>query len=644
MSDDEFEDLLSDQEGEFFDEKEEDAELDAEPESRDGKTQEELEKQRASRKEQKQKALERKLQKPHSDIILEAKKIWEELRQKRLTKPERKKLMDQMMEIVTGKALDIIYKHDASRIVQCCIKYGSPAQRDLVAEELSGHYAKLSQSKYGRFIVSKILQYCSPKYRNAVITDFHGKVRKLIRHKEASLLLDEAYSQYANAAQRNSLMEEFYGPEFAIFKTTDGPRSLQELIKSQPLKKQYILKHTRAAIDSVLEKASFNVGKTPILHRAIFDYVTVADPAACKDLIELLKDHLVHMLHTREGARIAQYCLLHAGPKDRKHIVKSFKGFVHSIAKEQYGHAVLLSCFECIDDTVLVGKAIIGELFAPPTPDHLVSELLRDQYGSRVLLFLLCGRNKRYQPSYVVAELEATDAVRAETTKKEPEARHSQLLEIASPLLIKEVALAADELLRDKAGSTVLVETCNNAVGDISPVTDAVLESLSRSASGELSTPQPADEVVNVVKKLKAERDALKKKEQGLNMNESILVARSGTFAIKLLLAKPKDAELAWKADFGKKVWAVLAPHFVKLVKHSAEHQATSSGLAFIFIALFENGDAHLQKEMKSAIKKDLASIVAKVDTGKPAADSEKKRKRDGPHQSGMDILVKLLQ
>lgn len=83
---------------------------------------------------------------------------------------------------------------------------------------MSGHYAQLSQSKYGRFIVSKILQYCSPKYRQAVISDFHGKVRKLIRHKEASVVLDEAYSQFANASQRSSLMEEFYGPEFAVFK------------------------------------------------------------------------------------------------------------------------------------------------------------------------------------------------------------------------------------------------------------------------------------------------------------------------------------------------------------------------------------------------------------------------------------------
>jgi pumilio family protein 6 len=183
------------------------------------------------------------------------------------------------------------------------------------------------------------------------------------------------------------------------------------------MKKTYILKHLKSAIDSVLEKATFNVGKTPILHRAILDYLNIAESTSCKDMLELLKDHLVHMLHTREGAQITQYAILHSSPKDRKHIVKSFKGFVHAIAKEQYGHAALITCFECIDDTVLVGKALIGELFKPPTNESKVNELLRDQYGSRVILYLLMGRNKRYQPVYLITELEGTDEIRKETTK-----------------------------------------------------------------------------------------------------------------------------------------------------------------------------------------------------------------------------------
>ncbi|KAI8899814.1 armadillo-type protein [Globomyces pollinis-pini] len=624
------------------------------------KTAEEIEKQRLARIEQKNLIMQRKLAKPNADIILQAKQIWEKLRAKQLSKNERTKLMNEMMGIVKGKALDIIYKHDASRIIQCCVKYGNSEQRDEIAKELQGHYSKLSQSKYGRFIVSKLLQYC-PKYRNAVIIDFYGKVRKLVRHKEASIVLDEAYSQYANSSQRSALMEEFYGPEFVIFKNDKGTRSLEELIKANPLKKPYILKHMRSAIDSVLEKATFNLGKTPILHRAIFDYVTLADESVSKDMIEYLKDHLVHMLHTREGAQITQYCILHATPKDRKAILKSLKGFVHSIAKEQYGQSVLLSCFECVDDTVLVGKTIINELFQPPSAEHSVNELLRDQYGSRVILFLLCGRNKRYQPSYLIEELKASDEIRSKTSKKDSAVKHQELLEIVSPLLIEQVGKYSAELLRTKNGSIVLVETCNNCTSLemlSTHVLDQVLAQVKKSAKSSLvGLLKPEDEEdegsFNVVKKMKAESDKQKQLDQGINLNESVLVSRSATLALKLLIQKPKEegSKLPeWKDSFIASIWSLLSENIEKIMKHCSKFPRVSSGLAFILVALYENGGNDIQSEMKdltkglkSGLESNLKSALAKKPT---TPEDKKKRKRntdEKPSKSGMEILMELL-
>jgi pumilio family protein 6 len=101
--------------------------------------------------------------------------------------------------------------------MQCALKYGNQAQRDTIAGELSGSYVTLMKSQYGKFIVSKILNFC-PKYRPFVIKEMYGQVRKLMRHRDASLVVEEAYSQFANATQRTALMEEFYGPEFSIFK------------------------------------------------------------------------------------------------------------------------------------------------------------------------------------------------------------------------------------------------------------------------------------------------------------------------------------------------------------------------------------------------------------------------------------------
>ena len=36
--------------------------------------------------------------------------------------------------------------------------------------------------------------------------------------KDAASILEEIYCKYANASQRAALVEEFYGPEFAVFK------------------------------------------------------------------------------------------------------------------------------------------------------------------------------------------------------------------------------------------------------------------------------------------------------------------------------------------------------------------------------------------------------------------------------------------
>jgi pumilio homology domain family member 6 len=417
------------------------------------------------------------------------------------------------------------------------------------------------------------------------------------------------------------------------------------------MKKQYILKHMKNAIDAVLEKATFNVGKTPILHRAILDYLTISDPAHCKDMLELLKDHLVHMLHTREGAQVTQYCILHATPKDRKHIVKSFKGFLHSIAKEQYGHAVLITCFECIDDTVLISKALIGELFAPPSQEFTVGTLLRDQYGSRVMLYLLAGRNKKFQPVYLVEELEKTDEIRKETTKKEHGVRHQQLLEATLPLLIQAIAELVPELIRDKNGSTVLLETVHRSTVAVNSILEQVLAQVSDAGDSELES--IPEEVVHVVKKMKKEKDTEKLIQQGVDVSESILVNRFGTITLKSLIAKPKDenAITDWKPKFQSDCWKLIKSKSEEYLRHCATSPKGTSGLSFIFVALMENGQDSLVKEIKTSIskglKKELSSLVEK-NVKEPPSDEKKspkdmKRKRDESFKSGIQIFLSLL-
>jgi len=54
------------------------------------------------------------------------------------------------MGIVRGRIQDIVFKHDASRIVQTIVKRGNAKQRNEVATELRGRFKELVENKYSK--------------------------------------------------------------------------------------------------------------------------------------------------------------------------------------------------------------------------------------------------------------------------------------------------------------------------------------------------------------------------------------------------------------------------------------------------------------------------------------------------------------
>lgn len=105
---------------------------------------------RESHKAQKVLQEQRKAAKPHSSLLIEAKQAWSLARQKNISKTDRTKHINALMNVVRGKVNDIVFKHDASRIIQTIVKYGGQKERNEIAVELKGKYKELAQSKYSK--------------------------------------------------------------------------------------------------------------------------------------------------------------------------------------------------------------------------------------------------------------------------------------------------------------------------------------------------------------------------------------------------------------------------------------------------------------------------------------------------------------
>ena len=72
------------------------------------------------------------------------------------------------MEIVRGRIQDIVFKHDASRIVQTIVKRGNMKQRNEVATELRGRFKELVENKYSK--VSFLMASSRVQAKGAVVS------------------------------------------------------------------------------------------------------------------------------------------------------------------------------------------------------------------------------------------------------------------------------------------------------------------------------------------------------------------------------------------------------------------------------------------------------------------------------------------
>uniref|UniRef100_A0A673KL02 PUM-HD domain-containing protein n=1 Tax=Sinocyclocheilus rhinocerous TaxID=307959 RepID=A0A673KL02_9TELE len=383
-------------------------------------------------------------------IVSRAKQVWEI----DCDKQKRTRLMKELQRLVNGNIKTIAFAHDSTRVLQCFIQFGSDEQRQEVFDELKG-----CKSKYARNIVKKFLMYGSKPQVGAVMSAFKGNVRQMLRHSEASSVVEYAYNNKAVLSQRLMLTEELYGNTFQVF----WP-ALNKVLKANPEKFESIMDEMKQILTPMAQKPSLN--KHSLVHKVFLDFFEHAPAKQRTEMIESIRESVVYMAHTHDGARVTMHCLWHGTPKDRKVIVKTMNSYIAKFAMGEYAHLVLLAAFDCIDDTKLVKQIIISEMV------RSLSEIISNKYGKKVLLYLLSPRDPAHLLPEIIQVLEKGDG--NAHSKKDVAIRRTELLEAVSPPLLKYMCKNAQSMVMDKACSVAVRDLLGAAIGDLRPAMEAV--------------------------------------------------------------------------------------------------------------------------------------------------------------------------
>lgn len=368
------------------------------------------------------------------EISKAAKRIWEDLRLKSCTPQRREELLNQLAKVVKGNIKQLIFAHDTSRVIECMEHLGTAVHRNMIFEEVKDIIIPMTKSKYAKFMVRQILRNGTAEQKQHVIRAFSTQVVSLLHHVDAAAILEVIYNEYANALQRSLLLQEFYSRDLALFKRDKVITFADALAESADSAK--MIENLKETLMKIIDKP---VIRHSIIHHLVLEFFKSADANSKSEMIRALGGSLVEMVHTKDGARVAMQCIWHGTAKDRKTIIKSFKTYVAKIAREEHGHMVLLSIFDCVDDTKLVEGIIIAELLKEPL------ELLMDAHGHRVLAYLVAPRDARIFHPQVAAILKEGDS--SSTSKKDPEVRKQELHKMSASGIAQAIANNIEELL-----------------------------------------------------------------------------------------------------------------------------------------------------------------------------------------------------
>lgn len=453
-----------------------------------------------------------------------------------------------------------------------------------------------------------------------MISDFYGHVRRLINHPEAAWILDDAYRGCANQKQKAILLREWYGPEFALLRTSSKEDKnkitgdLSDILEATPEKRKPILNDLYQLINQLIQKKM--TGFT-MLHDAMLQYYLNLKPESEEftEFFESIKsdeegDLLKNLAFTKSGSRIVCHTLAYSDAKGRRNLLKIYKDTMEMLAYDANGHHILLTAYDVIDDTKMTAKAIFPELFGPDANQSEQQEkiigLATHLVGRVSLLYLLAGPVKWLVTEEHTALLSEIHGIRSKTSKKDAEVRRKELVGYLSEPVVAAIANRAADFASSSFGCYFVVEALLSATTDKS----AALSAVANLALGDPGAPE------HVAQSAPAGR-MLKRLVEGGHFDASTK---------KVVLAEPA-------LGFADTLYSTIGAHLVEW--------ATGPS-SFVVVGLLESSEFTKKEEALKTLKKNRKTLdkAANSDEGKGKAVAEegkksKKSKGEKPVRKG---------
>lgn len=136
---------------------------------------------------------------------------WNKVRDRSTETDTRASTLVKMVDQFKDHILAVTLRHDASRIVQTVLQFGTVEQKETIMHSLCQKASEIAKTPYGHFTILKAITYCTrPADQRKLAAALKGHFVSLGGNVIGSRTVESVLQLYPHAITRN-LKAEFYG-------------------------------------------------------------------------------------------------------------------------------------------------------------------------------------------------------------------------------------------------------------------------------------------------------------------------------------------------------------------------------------------------------------------------------------------------
>ncbi|XP_030102857.1 pumilio homolog 2 isoform X12 [Mus musculus] len=277
-----------------------------------------------------------------------------------------------------GHIVEFSQDQHGSRFIQQKLERATPAERQIVFNEILQAAYQLMTDVFGNYVIQKFFEFGSLDQKLALATRIRGHVLPLALQMYGCRVIQKALESISSDQQVISeMVKELDGHVLKCVKDQNGNHVVQKCIECvQPQSLQFIIDAFKGQV--------FVLSTHPYGCRVIQRILEHCTAEQTLPILEELHQHTEQLVQDQYGNYVIQHVLEHGRPEDKSKIVSEIRGKVLALSQHKFASNVVE---KCVTHASRAERALlIDEVCCQNDGPHsALYTMMKDQYANYVV-------------------------------------------------------------------------------------------------------------------------------------------------------------------------------------------------------------------------------------------------------------------